>query len=228
MLPLDVTPQLADAYAHEATADPVDSAPATDPRWALSERFERRHRLGKTGVGVMLGGIGVATVGTVVLTVELVHCFDVGVCGGAMAGVGLIVAGGIGATVGEVMMFTGGISAAYDGRSLGLDLSPTLGWVGVGLIGGGFVLSGVSGALAERGHVNPLGGIGSVAGLAGFICGAVQLGQVGRAGRHANLVVLPSANGLIVGGRFGAAGTRSRTGSDPAWTSSGSLPTASW
>lgn len=156
-----------------------------------ADRIQRRHRLGKAGVTVMIIGASATVVGVGVAVVGGAG----GNLGLATLGLGLAVGGGIAFTVGEVMMFTGGIGAA----SL-LGESTTVGWVGVGLIAGGYVLNVVGPRIDPS-----LSGIGGALGIAGLVCGAVQLGQAGRAGRDAGVIswhVAPMDNGLRIGGTF--------------------------
>ena len=163
------------------------------------QKFVRHHRLGKIGVVTMLSSIGVDVIGAVVLVGGTLACGNQQTCGGAIAGVGIIVVGAIGSVTGEALMFVGGIGAAYDGRRLGLPLTPTLGWVGLGLVAGAEVLS-----LGFVGSQSAITYVFDAAGLAGFICGAVQLGEDGRAGRDKGLLVaiVPMPNGIRLAGNF--------------------------
>jgi hypothetical protein len=100
----------------------------------------------------------------------------------------LYLTGVVGETVGEILMFDGGI-----GASKVLGLNTTAGWVGVGLAIASLPVS----------WFNSAGG--SVLSVAGFVCGAVQLGQSGEAGRDQGLIglrVLPMRDGVRVVGAF--------------------------
>ena len=209
----DAPPSLAmgfaDYHAHETLAlvdadgfDPrVDSLEEVDVGGGAgfdAERIQRRHRLGKVGVTVMIVGASAAAVGGAVAFGSAVLAVTSGggiAVGGVVGGVLLIGLGGAAFTVGEIMMFTGGIGAS----SL-LGESTTVGWVGVGLIAGGFVLNVVGAGIDPT-----ISTLGSAAGIAGLVCGAVQLGQAGRAGREAgviSLLIAPTPNGVRIGGVF--------------------------
>ena len=209
----DAPPSLAvgfaDYHAHETLAlvdvdgfDPrVDNLEEVDVGGGAgldADRIQRRHRLGKAGVTVMIVGASTAAVGTVVFVVGLGAAIGGGGAGwggAALGGVALIGLGGVAFTVGEILMFTGGIGAS----SL-LGESTTVGWVGVGLVAGGFLLNVVGPSIDPS-----IGYLGSAAGIAGLVCGAVQLGQAGRAGRDAgviSLLIAPTPNGVRIGGVF--------------------------
>jgi hypothetical protein len=172
----------------ETTAPAGGSTPTPD-----AERIERRHKLGKAGVITMLVGLGVDVVGTGVLVATAASTLDGEVSdsafiGGALGGTALLFVGAVTSTVGEVMLFTGGIGAS----SL-LDIPTTVGWIGVALSAGGLVVD----------FIQPVAG--AALSVGGLVCGAVQLGQSGRAGREAGVLtlnVLPSTHGIRLAGTF--------------------------
>lgn len=173
----------ADPDVDEPTASRI--SPASD----VGERFKRRHGLGKAGVIVYTTGVVVQTVGVVVVVASALDSTpQTGNVGAAVGGVGLVVLGGVTSVVGEVMLFTGGI-----GASQLVGKSPVVGWVGVGLAAASIPLN----------FVDPT--VAGLAGLGGLVCGAVQLGQAGNAGRAAGLIslrVAPTPNGFLVAGAF--------------------------
>jgi hypothetical protein len=204
-LDLDTAPSLAAAFADhrthlvldvlsEDTPAPAGSetgATASDtPRDLDQDRFRRRHRLGRTGVLLVVGGTAASAVGfvTVIATVFSDSLAP------AIVGVGLVVGGASVAVVGEVMIFAGGI-----GASEVLGENTTVGWVGVGLAIGGFATTLLS-ADAPGLQV-----AGTAASIGGLVCGSVELAQAGAAGRRENLIsfrVVPTSNGLLVAGTF--------------------------
>lgn len=190
---------LVDADGFDPRVDSVDEDPPVvggADAWD-AERIQRRHRLGKAGVVTMLAGVGATTVGAVVLFGSaLVALGGEPAAAGAVTGAVLVIGGGVATLTGEVMLFTGGIGAA---RLLGE--STTVGWVGVGLVAGALVLNGVSLGTG----VEEISLLAPGMSIAGLVCGAVQLGQAGRAGREAgviSLMIAPSPNGVRVGGMF--------------------------
>lgn len=209
---IDTAPQLATAfgdyrthqvmaYTHEDPRLVAVDAPVSDAGGSLdAERIARRHQLGKTGVVLMVAGTGAAAVGAIMAFGGAIALLNDGGSTGAAAvttgGVVLVLGGAVAGTVGEVMMFTGGI-----GASQLLGIPTTVGWTGVGLIAGGFVV-GVVGSGAGSPELST---VGSLMSLGGFVCGAVQLGQSGRAGREANVLswhLVPTPHGMGIAGNF--------------------------
>lgn len=200
-------PSLADGYGHWPTREAAALLSRVDDAAAVADagysdldiaQFQRRHRTGKTGVALYLAGTGLAGVGTITL-LSGIYTSDALI----VAGAGMMFVGGIGAVVGEVMMFSGGIGAANT-----LRIDNTIGWVGVGFaiaspvlqfIAPGFALISPGASIAMS--LSSFGlGVGAI------VCGAVQLGQDGAAGRRAGLIstwtVVPTSNGVALAGRF--------------------------
>lgn len=149
--------------------------------------FQRRHQMGKTGVILFIVGIPVVLVGAVVLVGSTAS----GSGSGMLAGYGIMVGGNALSITGEVMLFVGGI-----GASNLLSVDNAIGWVGVGLAVGANVAAFIPGVSVLS---TPLA-------IGGLVCGAVQLGKAGRAGRDAGLLtdvhLVPTGNGMLVAGRF--------------------------
>ena len=157
------------------------------------ERIVRRHRVGKAGVILTVIGYPVAAIGAVTTLVGALGDSSDTVVGGFV-----LVIGGTGmAIAGPIMLFTGGIGAANL-----LGESTKVGWVGVGLLVGAFPFSVLTSGIGN-GEVAVLGGLGIA--LGGLVCGAVQLGQAGSAGRRAGAIsvhMLPDPRGLRLVGTF--------------------------
>jgi hypothetical protein len=202
-------PQLSHAYAdtYAIEAPRLEQAPTPEPAAysdpLAADRFVRQKRLGQIGLVTMGAGLGAVIGGGFVILVTAASCIDFGgageegpLCVPGLALGSVLVIGGTGAfLVGEGLMFAGGISAAYAGRELGLGTSPTVGWVGLGLTGASIVMGTASGVGLDDGT---LAGLSGPVGLAGLICGIVQVANVGAASRRGAVVLAPSKNGVLV------------------------------
>lgn len=200
---------LADAYRHEAPArtlradEPSEEAPlpgedvVTD-REEDKARFVRHRRLAHVGAYAMLGGVGL-TVGTLFV----VQAMDDMSGAHAFTAISVMTVGGLVAFAGEGLLFGGGIAAGRDARRLGDARGAALGWVGLGLAGGGLALYGASvGAVVNEGNPAVLATVGTVGLLAGFGCGVAQVVRIDTFAREHDLKVGLTPGGLQVAGRF--------------------------
>lgn len=158
------------------------------------------HRTARTGV--VLTGVGLGIGAAFPLSAVAVCAATDGDCLSYVFFVGIPVE--LGAAVltltGEGLVFGGSITAASRARDLGLDADPTVGWVGLGLLGAGTAAIVVA-APGTQGYDVPLaiGGIGAAA--TGTVLGFVQYAKNG-AFVDGSVALVPTGNGLALVGRF--------------------------
>jgi len=181
-------------------APPDDPLRLNEGEEAPALRFRRHHALGKTGVGLLVSGLGGIAVGGALAsdcypgqTYQLSVFFPSETSDAdttpydalCVVGTTLFVAGAITSATGEVLLFDGAIASNRDLRS-----SDALGWIGVGLAVASVPVTAVVPPAGVAMHVG------------GLVAGAVHLGRAGREGRQRQLVLAPTGRGIAVAGTF--------------------------
>jgi hypothetical protein len=160
----------------------------------------RHRKMAKTGgrlvltAGIVAAAVPLGVVGTCAVT-----GFD-SACGVfLLGGVFVETVAGVTVVTGEVMLFAGGISAAYDARKLGYDTNPSLGWIGLGLFTAGTVtVFAAAVSQTEQSIYVGLAGVGGI--LGGTVLGYVQHAQNDT--QHLSFRVVPTLNGFALAGQF--------------------------
>ncbi len=184
-----------DAFS-DSDAPALAAAPTVE--WMRDDdarRFMNHKRVGWIGLGVAVGGV----VGIGVFGIGTGACLQTGnLC--AVPLLGLTVVSGVAVIGGDVAFHYGGIAAAYDGRRLGLKVSPVTGWVGVGLVGASLALG--AAVDPESPQAALVSNLSTGVALGALGCGIGQLVIDGHAGRAGGIAIAPRPGGLLIAGRF--------------------------